>query len=183
MIYPETILTEVVGTETVLGAILLVHSRSVAFKAICLAKQTPFWEELDREFIWEASMLHDIGVVRTHAPKIGAMGDKPYIAHGVEGAKILEKRGLFRHARVALTHIGTGLLANEIIHKKWPIPQEDMIPRTKEEMLVCVADKFFSKSHDLGIEEPIEKVRRELDQYGIASRERFEHYLQVLSLS
>ena len=100
----------------------------------------------------------------------------------MEGAKILKERGLFRHAQVALTHVGTGLLAEEVLQKKWPIPPEDMIPQTKEEMLVCVADKFFSKSHDLGMEDSIENVRREIDQYGAASRQRFENYLKTLFL-
>ena len=183
MINPDDILQKAMLVDSLLWPILLNHSRAVAFKAICLARQTPFWNELDADFIWEAGMLHDIGIVCTHAPKISCFGEKPYITHGVEGAKILLKFHLPQHARVALTHVGAGLTAEEVKKNKWPMPEEDMIPTSKEEMLVLVADKFFSKSQNLHAEEPIEEIRKELDGYGPAARERFEGHLQTLQLT
>ena len=183
MMSPDDILKEEVSADSPLWPVLLNHSRAVAFKAICLARKTPFWHELDLEFIWEAGMLHDIGVVRTHAPKIYCTGEKPYITHGVEGAKILLEHHLSRHARVALTHVGAGLVAEDIQKNNWPMPPEDMIPQSKEEILVSVADKFFSKSQNLRQEESMTEIRKELDGYGPAARERFEGYLQTLGLA
>ena len=45
--------------------ILLTHSRSVADKALWIADRHPELE-LDRQFLEEASLLHDIGGRRTH---------------------------------------------------------------------------------------------------------------------
>ena len=49
--------------------ILLTHSRSVADLALALAKRLSE-QDLDLQFIEEAAMLHDIGIVRCDAPSI-----------------------------------------------------------------------------------------------------------------
>ena len=58
----------------------MVHSRSVADKAIAIANAHP---ELiiDKQFVEEAAMLHDIGIFRTNAPGIQCFGTEPYICH------------------------------------------------------------------------------------------------------
>ena len=61
--------------------ILLVHSRLVAEKALCIADGHPELN-LDKDFLYEAGMLHDIGIFLTDAPGIFCFGNQPYICHG-----------------------------------------------------------------------------------------------------
>ena len=55
--------------------VLVTHSRQVADRALAIVDRHPEWEEqglVDRTFIEEAAMLHDIGIIFCHAPKIYA---------------------------------------------------------------------------------------------------------------
>ena len=54
-----------------------------------------------------------------------------------------------------------------------PLPERDYLPETPEEAIVCLADKFFSKSGCMN-EKPLEKVRRSMAKFGDAPLERFE---------
>ena len=47
------------------------------------------------------------------------------------------------------------------------------LPETAEEALVCLADKFFSKSGDM-TEKPLAKIRKAMLKFGPASLERFD---------
>ena len=134
------------------------HSRLVAEKALQLAKAHPELN-LDLDFVYEAAMLHDIGVFLTHAPSIYCMGDKPYICHGILGAELMRADGYPRHALVCERHTGTGLTVDDIIAQNLPLPHRDLCPVTLEEKLVCLADKFYSKSNP-DREKPLDKVRQ-----------------------
>jgi uncharacterized protein len=70
--------------------ILLTHSRSVADKALWIADRHPELE-LDRQFLEEAALLHDIGVFLTDAPGIHCHGTHPYICHGYLGSELMQK--------------------------------------------------------------------------------------------
>lgn len=128
------------------------------------------------QFIEEAAMLHDIGIVRTHAPGIGCYGMAPYIAHVEEGRKMLEAEGLPQHARVAATHIGLGGLTREDIQRQQlPLPERDFSCVTDEERIISLADLFFSKTPDkLFIPKRPEKVRQKLNRRSTALAERFD---------
>ena len=52
-----------------LRRILLIHSQSVAQKALQIVVSHPELG-IDRDFIFAAAMLHDIGIIRTNAPGI-----------------------------------------------------------------------------------------------------------------
>jgi len=147
--------------------ILVAHSNAVKKKALEIADRVPQLHP-DKKFIAEAAMLHDIGVFLTNAPYIGCLGDKPYICHGVLGREILEKEGYPKHALVCERHIGVGLsLKEDIERQNLPIPHRDMVPTSTEEEIVCLADKFFSKSSPvLSEEESIDRIRTELSQFG-----------------
>ena len=56
-------------SENDLRRILLTHSRSVADRCLLIARKHPELR-LDTEFLEEAAMLHDIGIVRCNAPGI-----------------------------------------------------------------------------------------------------------------
>lgn len=154
-----------------LRTILTVHSRLVADKAIACARNRKL--DVDLEFVEEAAMLHDIGIFRCNAPDISCFGQYPYICHGIEGAKILEAEGLPRHALVCERHTGAGLTVEDIINQNLPLPRRDMTPRTIEEKLICYADKFYSKSGDIGREKPLEKVILSMSRHGEDSLKRF----------
>lgn len=148
------------------------HSRLVADKALQLAQAHPELE-IDRDFVYEAAMIHDIGVFLTNAPSIYCTGDQPYICHGVLGAELMRADGYPRHALVCERHTGTGLTVADIIAQNLPLPHRDMCPVSFEEKLVCFADKFYSKSNP-DREKPIDKVRKSVARYGEDSLRRFE---------
>ena len=148
------------------------HSRLVADKALQLAQAHPELE-LDLDFVYEAAMIHDIGVFLTDAPSIYCTGDQPYICHGVLGADIMRADGYPRHALVCERHTGTGLTVADIIAQNLPLPHRDMCPVSLEEKLVCFADKFYSKSNP-DREKPLDKVRKSVARYGEDSLRRFE---------
>lgn len=146
--------------------ILLNHSRSVAAKATVIAQALPR-DTVDVDFVTEAALLHDIGILFTDAEGLGCFGDLPYLCHGFKGRELLEAEGLPRHALVCERHIGVGLTADEISRQKLPLPERDMLPITLEERIVTYADLFFSKNPaKQGLERGIEQVRKSLERFG-----------------
>ena len=157
--------------------VLIKHSEAVAQKALKIAKKFP---EVDKNFIYEAAMLHDIGIIFTYIPKLNPDGKYPYIAHGYLGREILEKEGLPKHALVCERHMGVGITKEEIIKKNLPLPPRDMIPVTLEEKIIAFADKFYSKHPD-GIikEKSVEQIIKDLKKYGEDKVKIFEEWLKL----
>ena len=159
------------GNEA-LEQVLLRHSTDVARRALRIAQAHP---ELgaDEKFLWEAAMLHDIGITRVDAPSIYCYGTEHYLRHGLLGGEILRSEGLPRHARVAERHTGTGLTAAEIVRQNLPLPHQDFTPESIEEQIVCYADKFYSKTH-LDVEKTPEQAMRSLERFGREGLEVFK---------
>lgn len=157
--------------------ILLEHDTLVADKALSIARMHPEMK-LDGDFIYEAAMLHDIGIFKTEAPEIYCMGHKPYICHGIIGSDILNSEGYPRHALVCERHTGTGISLAEILEKNYPIPPRNMIPETLEEKLICFADKFYSKTKG-NKEKSIEKIRKSISKHGEKSLARFDEWTKL----
>lgn len=157
-----------------LRTILIIHSQSVARKALQIVSLHPELN-LDREFIEEAAMLHDIGIIKTDAPGIKCFGTEPYICHGILGAEMLRQEGLPRHARVCERHTGAGLSLNEIVSQNLPLPHQDFLPETLEEQVICYADKFFSKTH-LDREKSVEKAEKSIAKFGEEVLARFKQW-------
>lgn len=151
--------------------LLVEHSKQVADFAIDIIKKNPNLT-IDQNFVYEAAMLHDIGIFKTFAPSIYCTGNMPYICHGYLGREILESEGLPRHALVCEHHTGSGLTVTNIVEQNLPLPHRDMLPTTIEEKLICYADKFFSKSR-ITSAKSIEKVREEMARFGETSLSRF----------
>lgn len=157
--------------------ILLRHSRAVADKAVAIAEAHPELK-LDRTFLVEAAMVHDIGIIKTDAPDIKCFGTEPYIRHGVEGAGIMRAEGYPRHARVCERHTGAGLSLKEIEEQALPLPHVDLLPETLEEKVICYADKFFSKTK-LDREKTIEQAERSVAKHGADGLRRFKEMEQM----
>ncbi|MCL2110499.1 HDIG domain-containing protein [Microgenomates group bacterium] len=146
--------------------IYLVHAVLVTHKALAIARRLNLSAE-SRQFIEEAAMLHDIGVIKTHDPQMDCTGDLPYIAHGLAGGQILREKHLEKHALVAQRHIGVGLTKAEIISRNLPLPHEDFIPLSLEEKIITYADLFFSKREEtLWQEDSIDRITQELAGFG-----------------
>jgi uncharacterized protein len=144
--------------------ILINHSEHVKFKALEIAGNHPEMH-LDKQFIAEAAMLHDIGIFKCHAPRIFCHGPNKYIEHGYLGADILREEGLYKHALVCERHTGVGISLEMILENKLPLPHRDFLPLSNEEQLICYADKFYSKTK-LNEILTIQKIRTNLLQYG-----------------
>ena len=173
----QAIINKYYPEDNELRHILLVHSRAVADKALAIADRHPELS-LDRQFIEEAAMLHDIGIVRCNAPGIQCFGSEPYICHGRIGAEMLRAEGFPRHARVCERHTGAGITRSQIIAQKLPLPQQDFLPETMEEKVICYADKFFSKSH-LDEEKTIEQAIASLSKFGEEGVARFREWVKM----
>jgi uncharacterized protein len=178
---PEAILTEFypVGSKT--RELLLHHGLQVARKALDIIDRFS-WLNAHRQFVYEAAMLHDVGIGPTKSPKLGCSGDLPYICHGVEGRKMLEKVGLHRHGLVCERHVGVGICKEEIRLHKLPLPERDMVPSSIEERLVCYADKFFSKSPKTNNEKSVDTIQANLAKYGEAHVTRFLRLHRLFTL-
>lgn len=144
--------------------ILITHSEQVRDRALLIINAHPNWQ-VDRDFVAEAAMLHDIGIIHCNAPKIFCVGPHHYIEHGYLGAEMLRAEGLPRHALVAERHTGSGITMEQVIREDLPIPVQDYLPISLEERIICYADKFYSKSH-LGEEVALSKIRQNIWKYG-----------------
>ena len=86
------------------------------------------------------------------------------------------------YARICERHTGSGLTASEIISGNMPLPQVDLLPETLEEKLICLADKFFSKSGDFA-EKPLQKIRTSTARFGSENAARLEALLALFKLN
>ena len=178
--------------DTPLRRLLLLHSQCVADKALQIldhcerqGKVLP----IDRKLVVDGALLHDIGICRCDARGILCEGPEPYICHGTVGAQMLrdylaeckQEEGNIQDvdidacARICERHTGAGLTAQNILDQQLPIvPVRNLLPETLEEQLVCLADKFFSKSGDPSQEKDFARVSRSMQKFGTDSVERFQ---------
>ena len=164
--------------ENELKNIYMVHARAVADFALGLAKKHPELE-LDEAFVYEAAMLHDIGIFLTDAPRIYCYGSEEYLCHGYLGAELLRSIGLERHARVCERHTGTGLTKEVIERNGWNLPVKDFVPETLEEQLICFADKFFSKTKFLHEPRTFEQVVESMRKISEDSVKKVEKWAEM----
>ena len=170
--------------EPALRELLLKHSMQVRDKALQILEKSSL--DLDPEIAANCAMLHDIGIIKCHAPAILCNGNADYIAHGIIGAEMLRNYGqennldLEIYARIAERHTGSGLTAENIIKQNLPLPHRDFLPETELEKLICYADKFFSKSGAMQ-EKSLESVRRSMLKFGADSLQRFDEMIELFS--
>ena len=174
---PIEIIDKYYPQDTEQRRILMVHSLSVSQKALRMIDAHPELH-LNRDFVKEAALLHDIGIFQTHAPTIQCFGSHPYIAHGYLGADILRQQGFPQHALVCERHTGAGLSLQDILDQKLPIPHREMLPVSLEEELICFADKFFSKTH-VEEEKTVDKARKSIARYGEEGVNRFDRWCSL----
>lgn len=165
-----------------LREVLIRHSEQVRDRALSIVDAHPEWTQqglVDRTFIEEAAMLHDIGIIFCDAPKIHCVGQHRYIEHGYLGAELLRQEGLPKHALVAERHTGSGISIEQVLREELPIPEADYCPQSLEEKIICYADKFYSKSH-LGEEVCMNKIRENIWRYGHDAILRWEEMERLM---
>lgn len=169
--------------------------RRLLFKHCCQVRDKAFEildgckkaVEVDRDVVIAGAILHDIGVGRCHAPGILCMGTESYIAHGIIGGEMLRAYGrqhgvdMEPYARICERHTGAGLSRADIVLQSLPLPQMDFLPESPEEKLICLADKFFSKSGDM-LEKSFEKARASLAKFGPDTLSRFDDMCALFDL-
>ena len=173
----QNIIDKYYNEDNQLRYIFMTHSRLVTKRALKICDLHPELN-LNRRFVEEAAMLHDIGIFLCNAPEIDCHGDAEYICHGYLGADLLRAEGYPRHALVSERHTGTGLSLEMIIERNLPVPHRDMQPESMEEQLICFADKFYSKTK-LEKEKSVEKVRKGLVRFGDETLLRFDNWCKL----
>ena len=174
--------------DTPFRQMLLKHSYQVCGKALELLEH-PCARKLnvDRAVAVTGALLHDVGIGRCHAPDILCEGTEPYIAHGIIGAEMLRKlaaetgRDLECYARICERHTGTGLTAADIRRQNLPLPERDFLPETVEEKLICLADKFYSKSGDM-TEKSVERICRSMQKFGPETLARWSELCRLFGV-
>lgn len=177
MMKPLDIMSNYYNPQSEAWHILYTHSRSVADKALALARMHPEMN-LDLDFIEAAALLHDIGIYKCNAPDIYCTGTFDYICHGYLGADMMRAAGYPRHALVCERHTGSGITLAEIESRDLPLPHREMVPVSTEEKLICFADKFYSKTK-LDKEKSIDKIRKSLSKYGNDAVLRFDQLCKL----
>ena len=164
---------------------LIDHSEKVCRKALQIAEKSGLG--VDLKLVQEGALLHDIGIFKCYAPDIFCTGSAPYITHGIIGGKLLRSYAadhgidLEKHARICERHTGAGLSVEDITLQKLPLPEKDYLPETLEEKLVCLADKFYSKSAN-STEKTIEDIRRSMKKFGPSTIERFDELCLIFNI-
>ena len=159
---------------------LFLHSCQIQWKALEILKTLPAEEQnhIDIKIVESGALLHDVGVKMCHAPDIHCHGKEHYMRHGLLGAEMLRGYGknhgldLEKYALICERHTGSGLTSSEIREQDLPLPHIDLLPETKEEKLICLADKFFSKSGSM-TEKSMEKVYKSMAKHGEKPLQRF----------
>ena len=188
MIDPDSVIRHFYPEDTPLRRLLLRHSSQVRDKALAILASPSCTVKLDAQLVSAGAMLHDIGIIQCHAPSILCEGSRPYIAHGVIGAEMLRAFGPANgfdpepFARICERHTGAGITAREVRAQGLPIPERDYLPETPEEKLICLADKFFSKSGDMR-EKPLSAARRSLEKFGPDTVGRFDALCRLFGLA
>ena len=103
------------------------------------------------------ALIHDIGCYNYYKK----IDNIPYILHGVKGYEILKNEGFDDEiARIAMIHLGVGLVKENIIKNNLPFEAKDYIPITLEEELIAYSDNFHSKGGPkfMNFEEAKEKL-------------------------
>ncbi|HVR75218.1 MAG TPA: HD domain-containing protein [Planctomycetota bacterium] len=175
---PLSILASHYDPSSDLYSVLLIHSVLVTRKARDIAAEHIERHpdtSIDLDFLTEASLLHDIGIKFCLAPEIHCEGPEPYVRHGILGRALLLKEGYPRHALVCARHTGAGITREEIREQRLPLPDEDLLPVSLEEKIICVADKFYSKKpRKLWKEKSLKSIRKGLLEKGERSLERWD---------
>ncbi|MGQ9781695.1 MAG: HD domain-containing protein [Nitrososphaeria archaeon] len=128
--------------------------------------------KVDSRAVLKGALLHDIGRARENSVK-----------HGFIGGEILKKEGYEEKViRIVKNHVGGGISAQEAM--KLGLPNEDFIPNSLEEKIVCLADKFVEDNQIRPLEDTLKKFDEILGKGNEATKrtlkikEEIEHLIK-----
>jgi uncharacterized protein len=137
---PETESPEALLQKAGCSRKVIAHCRAVRDCALDYAGRRP---EIDRRFIENAAMLHDIGRGTTHS-----------IRHAQAGADLLRSMGFPESlAHAVECHTGAGLTPDECT--MLGLDARDCVPSTTEEKIITHADNLIAGRERVTIEESI----------------------------
>ena len=180
---PLEILAKFYDRRSKAFGILVDHGRQVGQKALAAAAKVAHLNP-DLDFIHNAALLHDIGIMLTDSPGFGCHGIHPYICHGFLGRELLDSIGLPQYGLISERHVGVGISSDDIRSFTLPLPERDMVPVSIEEQIICYADKFFSKNGNgqkQNGEKPVEHIIESLVPYGRDKVDRFQKWVEMFS--
>lgn len=181
---PIDILAKFYDRDSKTFEILVDHGQQVAHKALRAAEKVAHLQP-DLEFLNNAAMLHDIGILHTDSPGFGCRGKYPYICHGFLGRELLDGIGLPEYGLICERHIGVGISCDDIRNFRLPLPERDMVPVSIEEQIICYADKFFSKNahgHKQNGEKNVTRIIQSLEPYGQDKVARFRNWVEMFGV-
>lgn len=162
--YVKDIFDKYYPEDNELRRLLVRHSKDVADRALRIVDAHPELH-LDRQLVEDGAWLHDIGIYATDASGIHCHGSRHYLDHGRIGGEIMRREGYPDIARICERHTGTGLPGLE--------------PVTMEEIVVCYADKFYSKSHPERVR-TVSQTADSLAKFGQKGVEKFLKWAKML---
>lgn len=125
------------------------HCRTVARVADILAEEfRRQGKEFDSEAAVAGALLHDIGRCRVQT-----------VRHGLEGSEILEGEGVDEVVvQIVRRHVGAGISPEEA--ETLGLPDLDYTPRTREQVVVCFADKMVDADRVRPFEEEVRRFEK-----------------------
>lgn len=129
------------------------HALAVSRLATDIAKRIKEnGHDIDVDFVRKAAILHDIGRSKTNG-----------IMHGIEGGRILCKRGFKEpYIRVCECHVGAGITMEEA--EETGLPKKDYMPKTIEEKVIAHADNLLEGDKLVPIENTLKKLKEKLGE-------------------
>ncbi len=126
------------------------HCRTVAkVTAILVEEFRRQGKEIDSKAAIAGALLHDIGRSRIQT-----------VRHGLEGSEILKGEGVDEVVvQIVRRHVGAGISPEEA--KALGLPGLDYIPRTREQVVVCFADKVVEADRVRPFEEEVRRFEEE----------------------
>jgi uncharacterized protein len=124
------------------------HCKAVTTLAIEIARELQAKGILlDLELVEAGALLHDLGRSKNHG-----------VEHGLIGAQMAKTLGLPESiAGIMKRHVGAGISNDEAEWLKWP--QDNYLPNSIEEKVVCYADKCIDNDKVTPIEVEINKLQ------------------------
>jgi uncharacterized protein len=136
--------------------------------------------QLNQELVRAGCMLHDIGVYKLFIN--GTIDDSNYIKHGILGEEILKSEGFpSQLSRIAAHHTGVGISINDIQNNNLPLPEQDYLAETDEELLVMYADKFHSKTPPPRFN-TADSYKANIARFGKDKVEKFEKMIEMFGI-
>jgi len=126
--------------------VIIRHCKTVAMVAGILAEEfSRQGKKVDSEAAVAGALLHDIGRNRTQT-----------VRHGLEGSEMLKGEGVDDAVvQIVRRHVGAGISPEEA--KTLGLPALDYIPRTREQVIVCFADKMVGADRVRPFEEEVKR--------------------------